>query len=427
MDQEKTGRKNVRGLTIFLIAIVVIALAGAITYFVIRPVEASVPTGYTVANCSATSEDWVRDAIIRDTGFQMLSHQNDAENGLTKRFYALDGYSKTWDITMNLRNVASGVSANQFRSGDKINVDMDIEQAGGSTISPQAPRFWLRVMNKNTGKPYSWGVISTTNLKSLSEISIPATFTGDVAIRFTANAGIANCGPAFNVWAEEVTVTSRTGASPTPTQTASSTVTTSPTTSLTPAPIAGSLSLTLKKGFNAVYLPSSVKHLFTTQLKSAGMKVWTFNQLGEKNWATTGATTEKLDHKLGYYIQNPGEQKTVNITQPITTPEESPHKIYPGWNLLANPSTNPMKLNQFGFIREFCPASGTCQAGITQYLSGLSWGIEKEKKAYGIFIIADPYASEADKAFQFVDVNDTNRNTIEIPAGKLFWVYVWPS
>lgn len=411
MAQEKTGRKNVRGLIIFLIAIVVIALAGAITYFVIRPVGADTPSGYTLAKCSAELGDIPASRLGFDAYYRMLTRQNDQQNGLTKTFYAIDKLSRQWSVKINVRNTSSGISANQFRSNDKIGIDMEIQKINASSgqNTALADRFWVRVINKKTGKPFTLGSLSTTNLKSYQEFAIPTDFTGDIVIRFILNGGEFSCGPAFNVWPDGITVVART------------------TDTDGPNPTEASLSLTLRKGFNAVYLPSSVKHLFTSQLKSAGMTVWTFNQVGEKDWATTGAITEKLDHKLGYYIQNPGEQKTVNITLPITTAEESPHKIYPGWNLLANSSTSAMKLNQFRFIREFCPASGTCEAGVTQYLSDLSWGIEKEKKAYGIFIIADPYASEADKAFQFIDVNDTNKNTIEIPAGKLFWVYVWPS
>ncbi len=415
---------------IYIIIAVVLGLMAVAVYFIMQSVEASIPTGYTKANCSASSEDWPKDTVIIDTGYQVLTRNNDAENGFTKRFYAVDGYSRTWDATINLRNNASGIAANQFRSGDKINVDMEFVQKGGTT-QPVNKTFYLRVMNPSTGKPYSWGTITTTELTSLREISIPSDFTGQITIRFIINGGIANCGPAFNVWDKAITVLPKAGASVTPTATTTTTVSSTD----------GLWTLTLKKGFNAVYLPSEITHLSTSEIKQAGMTIWTFNQLGEKNWATTGEPTDKLDHKLGYYIYNPGEETTITIKKAISTAEESPHKIYPGWNLLANPTNTAKKLNWFGFsvqsspamdncafdALESCPSGPSGPSGVTKYLSALSYGLALDNTAYGMFIISDPNTHDPDKAFTFIELDDANRNTVEIPAGKMFWIYLWPN
>ena len=217
---------------------------------------------------------------------------------------------------------------------------------------------------------------------------------------------------------------SSTSVTPTATATASATSTTSATT--------GSVSITLKPGFNAYALPSSKKILDVAELEEEGLTVWTFNRHGDKKWYTTGSTVENLYHWFGYYIYNPNTaSKTVKVSVSSSQVEPDPY-IVKGWNLMANPNSQAKTLKDIEFYLTSCPpaAAGkvSCSAvGTKTKVSDLFKGDEATQKAYPIiFVIDDPYATDAEKAFKQITITDANRETVEIPAGKLFWVYVWP-
>lgn len=214
----------------------------------------------------------------------------------------------------------------------------------------------------------------------------------------------------------------------TPTATATKTATATATTSAT----TGSVSITVKPGFNAYALPSNKKILSTVDLEEEGLTVWTFNRHGDKKWYTTGSTIGNFYHWFGYYIYNPNtSSKTVKVAVSSSQTEPDPY-IVKGWNLMANPNSQAKALKDIEFYLTSCPPAApgkaSCSAvGTKTKLSDLFKGSEATQKAYPlIFVIADPYETDADKAFSQIAITDANRETAEIPAGKLFWVYVWP-
>ena len=193
-------------------------------------------------------------------------------------------------------------------------------------------------------------------------------------------------------------------------------------------------SLTLQPGFNAVSIPSTQKVYTTKTLKDAGMKVFTYNRHGDEKWYTTGSSTEMLKHRLGYYVYNPGAKKTIKVAIATDQTEpESSYYIVRGWNLMANVSATTGKtLKELEFYLNPCPpatpGNAACQAvGTKVKLSDLFVGNADTQKAYPtIFTIDNPNSSDPDVAFKELTITEANRETAVIPAGKMFWIYIWP-
>ncbi len=191
-------------------------------------------------------------------------------------------------------------------------------------------------------------------------------------------------------------------------------------------------SITIRPGFNAYSLPSNVKLLDTQALKSAGITVWAYNRLADKKWHTTSPSTKGLYHDIGYYLYNPTDvTKTIKVSA-SSNQQESKKDIYAGWNLLSNSNQKSQKLSEMEYYINACPPvstnQSTCESvGSLIKLSDLFIGNKDSQKAYPvIMIIKDPYASDPAIAFEQLHITDSNLDTTEIPANKLFWIYIWP-
>ena len=194
------------------------------------------------------------------------------------------------------------------------------------------------------------------------------------------------------------------------------------------------MTITVKKGLNAFVLPWKEKVMGKKALADAGMRVFAFNRHGDQKWYTAGASVYPLRHRVGYYIYNPNVKKEVTLTPYANQSEpESSFYITTGWNLMAHSGmNNPIALKDIQYYLTSCPPNingiASCQtAGTKVKLSDLFIGDEMTQKAYPvIFIVDDPYASDRDVAFKELKITAENRETAQIPAGKLFWVYIWP-
>ncbi len=220
---------------------------------------------------------------------------------------------------------------------------------------------------------------------------------------------------------------------PSPTATiTSTTISSSPTATATVSSTTNLVSVTLKPGFNAFSLPADKKILSTKGLDKQGVTVWTFNRHGDKSWYTTGSSVQSIFHWVGYYIYNP-DTTTKTVQLPISSSQEEGGKyIVKGWNLMSNPNSQAKPLTDIEFNLTPCPPAAdgqlTCKStGTNVKLSDLFIGDRWTQQAYPVmFVVDDPYTTDPDKAFSEIVVTEENRETVKIPANKMFWIYIWP-
>jgi hypothetical protein len=196
------------------------------------------------------------------------------------------------------------------------------------------------------------------------------------------------------------------------------------TESPTPTPSPGVNQMTVKHGFNAIYLPEGMGLASTDAFTAKGMTMYAFNRNGDKKWTTN---VRMLNHWIGYYVFNP--LGTQNVDLSIIKVAERPDDkfITKGWNLLSNSSKTDINIADMKYyVSSGCALSAgevTCQSIGTDTKLG---DLLTSKRAYGyIYIIKDPYAAEANDAFELVEVTASNVGSIKIPAGKLFWFYLY--
>jgi len=222
--------------------------------------------------------------------------------------------------------------------------------------------------------------------------------------------------PMRQLYSDPITTT----VTPTVVPSVSPTVSPTETVSITPGPN----QMVIKHGFNAVYLPEGMGLVSTDAFTEKGMTAFAFNRNGNKKWNTT---MRMLNHWIGYYVYNPLSTTTINVSV-VKMPESPSDKfITKGWNLLANSTKADLKVADMQYyVSSGCAikaGEATCRSiGDNTELGDLL----TSKRAYGyIYIIKDPYASDANNAFELVQVTAANVGSIKIPAGKLFWFYLY--
>ncbi|MDH4359026.1 MAG: hypothetical protein OEV37_03800 [Candidatus Berkelbacteria bacterium] len=236
--------------------------------------------------------------------------------------------------------------------------------------------------------------------------------------------------------------------------------TVTPTGSVTPSPT-GSVSATvtatdkyakwrIKNGWTAIYIPQALEDVSATDIIKQGMSIFEYNANGNLKWrsSTPGGKRNRtaLHRKIGYYIYNPGPDKMVTAYKVTPKPNQ---QIMPvirrGWNLLANSRGIPMKLEDVKYRAVLPGYGGKCQdpnstecakmkACTSDYdtcsrfvnLKSLLTGTASEKRGYAkIYIIKDTHTSDPKEAFEVIDVTAKNIDTVEIPAGREFWFYLF--
>ena len=222
---------------------------------------------------------------------------------------------------------------------------------------------------------------------------------------------------------------------PTPTPTPSSTATATATSTQTSTPAPEGYDISLKHGFNAIVIPDSVKPVLTQKLKDAGMTVFAFNVTGDKAW---NRTIGDFHPWQGYYVLNEGDERTIKVD--LAPSNYQYYKsIAPGWNLLANSSGEAVKLSDLKYdsystIQQNTGNAVSCATGgdnmdgagcVKINPVSLSDLIKNGKGHTKIYVVKDSYATTAADAFQIIQVDNSNVDSVTIPAGKPFWFYLW--
>jgi len=215
----------------------------------------------------------------------------------------------------------------------------------------------------------------------------------------------------------------------TPSKTPLQTATVTPSVTVTPA-----RSVLIKNGFNTFVLPNTIKLVDTSIFTSQGMKVYAFNRDGSNAVdATKGWLSDLVffNHNVGYYIYNPGADKTIEVrsSTTITQGESATSKyVTKGWNLIANSGSGGRYLKDMKFyLSSDCyEVSGvTACRTIGERLSLTD--LFNSGKAYGtMFRIKDGSATTAAAAFETIIIDSNNSSTGYIMVeGTPYWIYIF--
>lgn len=443
MSAKNRKPKVSRGFIVGVITVAVVAIGVGLVIKYMYPVSANsysfadLFSTFTSSKCNQSEE--VGDTRNKPSYYNEVGTTSSAKEGLSKSFdvigAGINNHLFVLRPTLTIKN-ASSSTKNVFSKGDKIKLSLNVENVG-SYMYAFNPQFYVHFVDTQTGAVLDNGIIggntypqvlqvgSTSKWRGDNEYLIPSNVYGKLKVRLIHYIGgntTKLCGPAIDAWELDLG-SGRTSESPTPT--VSATAGTSATVD--------SVTIEAKPGFNAYSLPSTTKVLDTATIKSEGMKVFAFNLRSQEDWNTT-TDTERIIHRIGYYIYNPDTTtKIVEVQKSASQDELDPIYIHKGWNLLANPESVDRTLKEIEVDITDCPtgttAGATCM-GLHQEvrLSSLFIGDVNTQKAYPtIFVIDDPYATDANTAFTTLQITDQNRKTATIPANKLYWVYLWPN
>ncbi len=208
----------------------------------------------------------------------------------------------------------------------------------------------------------------------------------------------------------------------------------SPSPSLSPSqtPTPTEKTITFQPGFTPVNVPDADKPYLTGALAEAGLSYYQYGPLVyaldpesntyKKTWFTAA---DKFNHKIGYYVKNPGTAPvTVNLK--LSTEAETSYDamVYRGWNLLANGSATPKKLADLTYEKRICTdesSNATCDGySATVNFGNLSYGWKGQgKAAYTQIWVLD----QTTNTLKEQNVLRDGLNNVQIPANSLFWFY----
>ena len=260
------------------------------------------------------------------------------------------------------------------------------------------------------------------------------------------------CAETVKTCAKDCAKTPTPTASPSASATATITATPPIPPTQTPTNQVGVESYHLQHGWNVVVLPLGFREIKTVNFTKEGMTVFEYNRYGLQSWhvSTPGGKNNRtyMRRKTGYYVWNPGPNKTVRV-QDVNRDDPSVPVIHRGWNLMASSRHVDVAFKDIYFRTVLPNLAGKCKdpngdeckkymaciSNETEVraecsrlvtLKSLFEGNASDHRAYAkLYVIDDPHAAEASKAFKIIEVTAKNINTVTLPANKAFWIYLF--
>lgn len=345
------------------------------------------------------------------------------------------------------RIIVGGSKVSSTDKGGKIQLSYGFQNLNPTTVG-SATFGYLRYSYKSNGKVQT-AVLDFRNKGTAAGAYFKGTKTIDVSdfSQATPNLKMLKGSTAIACLANPIKLSDiTTGTTPTPTLTPTLTPTDSATVVVSPtaSPTTEYISYNFKTGFNTIVAPNATtiagsKVLDTENISEMNMYLYDFNRLGQKNWRTTNSNAgtnygliPQLFDNVGYYVYNPGPELTVQV--PVITKNgpssvEEKTKLRKGWNIMANSSNKAQKLSEISVYVTKKDAAATCleESCIEKVtLRDLFTGDSATRRAYRtIYEIKDGTATTSDAAFNIVRIDTTNLDSVTIPAGMPFWVYLW--
>ncbi|OQA52349.1 MAG: hypothetical protein BWY43_00546 [candidate division WS2 bacterium ADurb.Bin280] len=180
-------------------------------------------------------------------------------------------------------------------------------------------------------------------------------------------------------------------------------------------PTEDEISVNVPTGFSFFAVPSSIAYIDPKSFTDKGVSVYRYDG-DDKKWITdaNGGDVGTMRSVFGYYLYNSGAEKTVIAYKPENVENQSLSTITKGWNLLANSSQGSITVGSVKFLN---PTDSTKVSLIS---------LAQQKKIYsGTYLISDPNAQTAEKAFTKIDLlsSGAQNNLIQSLGG--YWVYLF--
>jgi len=177
----------------------------------------------------------------------------------------------------------------------------------------------------------------------------------------------------------------------------------------------------LQEGYNTV---TTDKPMSPQGFYDAGMTVFGF---GEKKWRQSDRQqpTTELYPGYGYYVYSPTAQTVTNtFTDQYMPGLLGGAVLSKGWNLFGNSSDQAKTLSELQIYISNGNTTSTCSV-LPWCLYDLKTISQVTDKIYHkIVVIKDGTATDADKAFDYIELKGKDPASISIPAHTAFWVYL---
>jgi hypothetical protein len=116
-----------------------------------------------------------------------------------------------------------------------------------------------------------------------------------------------------------------------------------------------------------------------------------------------------FEQNIGYYLYNKQDAQKLSLT---SDPSSKDISLYKGWNLLSNSSDTDKKLSDMSYTYDSKDIS------LDKLIS--------TKVGYGTYyLIKDPMGKTVEEAFEKIKTSTSNPGNSSIPAGKMFWFYIY--
>lgn len=194
------------------------------------------------------------------------------------------------------------------------------------------------------------------------------------------------------------------------------------------------LIITLRKGFNEIFVPEEVGYVNTAGAQKDGLKIFeydtTISDDPSKSWNTD---VKSLKPGTGYYIHNSGDtgRKIRLAKRPTIAAGEKDTVLKKGWNLLSHSGEESIRFSDYQILAAMPGWSGGCDVvGLcveNKKMSELILTEGKETRVYSKvhFLVPDTDPLKLRKLVEADLSKNDNLNKIELRQGQMFWVYLF--
>jgi hypothetical protein len=394
-------------------------------------IEADTSISAQYRPCSSNSPVFKGESALTDQ--EKLNFGDGAKAWVFKRRSVREDEEKTFRIILGVREISSA------GTGGMVEFTVALGNLNDDSYSEDEGRVWLWIEGETTPLDFLYDTDNSLNLQAnkywVGKRNLLVEDYEGVTINFELLTGDEKNSRGCVVEALDLKEAfGLADTTVTPTATSSSTATTSASATISPSATLTSSSSDIvqvwgiKSGFSAWVVPDDYDALDGKSILDAGMYVYQFNYSGSETWEiySAGSTLPVMYPGVGYYIYNPNEDASVNLSKAATVPESSARVIKKGWNLMANSSSKELKLSDVTYT---VVKSGydSCQESDSLCSDKISLAdLLSSKRTYGkIYVIKDETATSATSAFKVLDVTEENIDSTEISGQTAYWVYLY--
>lgn len=398
-------------------------------------IEADTGVSARFRSCSANPPVFKGESVLTDQ--EKLNFGDGARAWVVKRNKRSQDQPKTFRVILGAREVSSA------GSGGMVEFAVALGNLNNEAYSEDEGRIWLWIDGEASPLDFLYDTDNSLNLQAnkywvgkrnllvedYTGVNVGfELLTGDEKSSRGCVSDALSLEEAFGLVTRSATVTTTSTASVSATASISATVspTASPTTTSSSSDVVQVWGI--KNGFSAWVVPDDYDALDGKSILDAGMYVYQFNYSGSETWEiySAGSALPVMYPGVGYYIYNPKEDNSVNLSEAATAPESSARVMKKGWNLVANSSNSELKLSDATYT-VVKTGSVTCQEGDESCSEKITLReLLSTRRVYSkIYAIKDETATSATSAFKMLEIAEDNLDATTINARTAYWVYLY--